>query len=447
MMNSSSLSDRRWLPLAAAAALGGLAVGSAFAPLVGPVALGGVALALAAFAVFGRAASAPDPNEAAAGAESDARKLETMERVADLLEGAFRGDLETRFQPTPPEEDGRRLAVAANDLLDVVDAYVRESRSATEKIAAGQYYRSFQSRGLDGAYAAAADSVTANSRSMSEKFSHFRKATDAFEDEVLRFAGMLFEGSYKLRGDARVMTDIMRDAHAQASEIERASGESAKAIAEASRSLSGALASIAQRSDSTRARAADAASEGARTREAVDQLVLGAKRTSEAIALIRAVSNQTNLLAVNAMVEAARSGAAGAGFAVVAREVQDLAKKSAKATEQIAAEIELSRQAARGAEESVLAVERSISGVVEDADAVSHEVAERLATVAAITQSATDVAEGAGAVGERASAIANAMTKASAHAVVVGVEAAETSMHADQMRDQLVDYLKVTRAV
>ena len=120
-----------------------------------------------------------------------------------------------------------------------------------------------------------------------------------------------------------------------------AADELAKSIAEINRQL-------VRASDVVRAAAAEAQS----TNEDIAGLARAAQKIDDVVKLIQSVAGQTNLLALNATIEAARAGAAGRGFAVVASEVKALAVQTAKATDDIAAQIaavQSSTQSAVGA--------------------------------------------------------------------------------------------------
>jgi methyl-accepting chemotaxis protein len=94
-----------------------------------------------------------------------------------------------------------------------------------------------------------------------------------------------------------------------------------------------------------------ATNEAQATNREIAGLSDSAQKIGEVVKLIRAIAEQTNLLALNATIEAARAGEAGRGFAVVASEVKSLAVQTAKATEEIA--------------NHILAVQTSTTGAVE----------------------------------------------------------------------------------
>jgi methyl-accepting chemotaxis protein len=112
------------------------------------------------------------------------------------------------------------------------------------------------------------------------------------------------------------------------------------------------------------ARTARQATEQARaTDESVAGLAEGAQRIGEVVRLISDIAGQTNLLALNATIEAARAGEAGKGFAVVASEVKQLAAQTAKATEQIGAQIEAMQAETARAVEAIRGIGRTIEAL------------------------------------------------------------------------------------
>ncbi len=103
----------------------------------------------------------------------------------------------------------------------------------------------------------------------------------------------------------------------------------------------------------------------------VEGLASGTQKIGEVVTLIQNIASQTNLLALNATIEAARAGEHGRGFAVVASEVKALANQTAKATEEISAQIQ-SIQSATG--EAVSAIQ-AIGGTIAEIDEISSAIA------------------------------------------------------------------------
>lgn len=142
-------------------------------------------------------------------------------------------------------------------------------------------------------------------------------------------------------------------------------------VASATEELTASINSIAAQVTRSAQIAAKAAEDAGRTNTVVEGLAAGTQKIGEVVTLIQSIASQTNLLALNATIEAARAGEHGKGFAVVASEVKALANQTAKATEEISAQIQ-DIQAATG--QAVHAIE-AIGGTIAEIDHVSGEIA------------------------------------------------------------------------
>ena len=126
------------------------------------------------------------------------------------------------------------------------------------------------------------------------------------------------------------------------------------------------------------------------------------------IKVITSIAEQTHLLALNATIEAARAGEAGKGFAVVANEVKELAKETAKATEEIGRKIEAIQLDTGGAVEAIGGISAIINQINDIQITIASAVEEQTATTNEISRSVTEAARGSTAIAQNITNVAQA---------------------------------------
>jgi methyl-accepting chemotaxis protein len=128
----------------------------------------------------------------------------------------------------------------------------------------------------------------------------------------------------------------------------------------------------------------------------------------QVIKVITSIAQQTNLLALNATIEAARAGEAGKGFAVVANEVKELAKETAKATEDISRKIEAIQTDTKGAVDAIGQISGIINQINDISSTIASAVEEQTATTNEIARNVQEGAKGGAQVTENIASVAQA---------------------------------------
>jgi methyl-accepting chemotaxis protein len=142
----------------------------------------------------------------------------------------------------------------------------------------------------------------------------------------------------------------------------------------------------------------------------VTELGESSTQISTVIKLITAIAEQTNLLALNATIEAARAGEAGKGFAVVASEVKDLAQETARATEDIGKQVERIQRNADATSRAIGRMSEIVEQVNDYQTTIASAVEEQTATTAEMARNVTDASSNTREISRNLAGVATAAT-------------------------------------
>ena len=244
-------------------------------------------------------------------------------------------------------------------------------------------------------------------------------------------------------------TDMMDAAHRtrghaiQTAEGAAASSENLAAVAAGVEQMSASVDEISRQVAHASAAARIAVERSSATDRKVGALAAAAEQIGNVVQLIATIAGRTNLLALNATIEAARAGAAGKGFAVVATEVKALAAQTAKATEEIGAQIVAIRAATGEAVGAVHQVGAAIGDVDAVATAIAAAVDQQAAATREIVSRVNKVAQANGEV-SRAMADVSGVAEAADSAAGKVLEAAhQIGGTSDALRQEVNEFLAV----
>ncbi len=255
--------------------------------------------------------------------------------------------------------------------------------------------------------------------------------------------------SEELSATSQHITANSEETTAQAKVVAEAGAQvntNLQTLASGSEEMSSTIGEIARNAPAAARVGSEAVSAAESANQTVSKLGDSSVEIGKVIEVITSIAQQTNLLALNATIEAARAGEAGKGFAVVANEVKELAKQTAKATEEIKQKIGVIRENTGGAVEAIGGIKRVIDKISQISTTIATAVEEQSATTQEMARNVTEAARGAATISENIQGVAEAAQSTSTSVGEAQTATEQLARVANQLRD-LVGHFKVEAAV
>ncbi len=272
---------------------------------------------------------------------------------------------------------------------------------------------------------------------------------DQFEAQVGEIVEALAQASTELQGRAGELNTAVNGAGERSASVataaEQASG-SVEAMASASEELSASIREVSEQVAASASAARTSSEQAARSAERLDTLNAAVAGVDTIIQSINDVAEQTNLLALNATIEAARAGEAGKGFAVVASEVKTLAEQTQKLTDEIAGRLSEISSASDNAIESTRAIISQIEEIDSTTNALSAAIEEQTSATSEISSSAQQAADGARTVSSDISGVQRSVSESAEVAKVVDSAADDLKTRSRTLSEQVETFLSTIRA-
>jgi methyl-accepting chemotaxis protein len=327
----------------------------------------------------------------------------TQERVTSIVENLKRvavGDLErlAEFKRIGRRSEHDEVIPAIVLMMENLESLVNDAAMLAKAAGDGQVGLRADANRHQGEYRKIIEGVNKTLDEVAEPL----KAASQSATAVATSSEELMAVSHQMAGNAE-------ETATQANVVSAASEQVSKnvsSVASASEQMQASIREIAKHANESARVAKNAVSVAHSTNDTVRKLGESSQEIGNVIKVITSIAQQTNLLALNATIEAARAGEAGKGFAVVANEVKELAKQTAKATEEIGRKIEAIQGDTKGAVTAIEEIGSIINQINDISNSIASAVEEQTVTTSEIGRSVTEAAKGVGDIAKNIGGVA-----------------------------------------
>ena len=273
--------------------------------------------------------------------------------------------------------------------------------------------------------------------------------TREFESAIGELIGSLSSSSTELNAAANTLTmtaDSTGRISCEAADASQEVSSNVQSIAKTAEEITSSVKEIGRRVLEASRIADEAVEQAESTDGKIAQLSQSASRIGDVIKLITAVAEQTNLLALNATIEAARAGEAGRGFAVVASEVKMLAAQTAKATDEIAVQIAGMQAATNESVNAIREIGTTINSISEISATISAAVEQQGAATQEITRNVQQAAKRSGAVASSIADVSRGAGETGSASNQIVLSAKTISVESSRLKTEVEKFLATVRA-
>ena len=286
-------------------------------------------------------------------------------------------------------------------------------------------------------------------RAAAEKRAAMQSLASSFESSVKVVVESVSSASAQIEASAKTVADSADQTREQSDTVATASElatRNVNTVAAAAEELSASIGEISRQVSESSRIAQDAVAQADQTNGEVRSLVDAAQNVGAVVNLISDIAEQTNLLALNATIEAARAGEAGKGFAVVASEVKSLANQTAKATDDISQQIGTIQEATGTAASAIEGIGATVGRINEIAGAVAAAVEEQGAATQEIARNVQEAASGTQQVSSTIADVRDAAAESGRTAGEMREATNQLSRESDKLSKEVDRFLDRVRA-